>query len=369
MPIANHISWFALVTYQRSGARFPSTFTHYSELIMEVSNKPQRVYWIDSLRFIAIFLVYIGHLGPSAGRIYSFVYLFHVPLFFFISGMFYKSGGGIADNVKSSFKKLMIPYFVYSLASLIVYTLFLQKDMVSVQQYVIQLLEAKRNFTEYAVQMWFLPCMFLIMIFFHTMKSLIKSDIIVFALCIVMMSLSVYVPDVPSSVVPKLPYSLDSAFFYISWYAIGYYCRGWFISFFSRTGVTQVAMYVIAMAFAVMCFFGLHHDPENYITLIVGGKTYVILWMIPTFLLFISLIPIAKILSSYHPVLYMGRNTLQLCCIESIAKISFISLIGISGHSLNIGDEYYSFVYISVLMLLIYMAKTKLDEWKSKTPV
>ena len=155
-----------------------------------------RIYWVDALRFIAIFLVYIGHLGPNAGRIYSFVYLFHVPLFFFISGMFFKSGNGIIGNTKSAFKKLMIPYFIYSLASLVVYTLFLQKDVTSVQQYVIQMLEAKRNFTEYAVQMWFLPCMFLIMVFFHFLKTIIKNDVAVFLVCTVMMALSVYMPDV-----------------------------------------------------------------------------------------------------------------------------------------------------------------------------
>ncbi|WP_157930074.1 acyltransferase family protein, partial [Enterobacter hormaechei] len=46
--------------------------------------------WIDYLRFIAIFYIYLGHFGPAAGKLYPFVFTFHVPLFFFISGLLVK---------------------------------------------------------------------------------------------------------------------------------------------------------------------------------------------------------------------------------------------------------------------------------------
>ena len=48
-------------------------------------------YW-DSLKFVLIFLVVYGHtIGSSVGfnhAMYSFIYLFHMPLFIFISGRF-----------------------------------------------------------------------------------------------------------------------------------------------------------------------------------------------------------------------------------------------------------------------------------------
>lgn len=59
--------------------------------------KENRIYLWDNLKFILIFLVLLGHMVdqfPDSGifqSIYVFVYAFHMPLFFFISGMFHKN--------------------------------------------------------------------------------------------------------------------------------------------------------------------------------------------------------------------------------------------------------------------------------------
>jgi len=45
-----------------------------------------RIYWLDVLKALAIFTVYLGHLNLAAGPFYLFVYKYHVPLFFFVSG-------------------------------------------------------------------------------------------------------------------------------------------------------------------------------------------------------------------------------------------------------------------------------------------
>ena len=51
---------------------------------------------IDSLKFVLICLVILGHclelfslhLTPVTNHLYQFIYLFHMPLFVFISGCF-----------------------------------------------------------------------------------------------------------------------------------------------------------------------------------------------------------------------------------------------------------------------------------------
>lgn len=45
----------------------------------------ERKYWIDYLKAIAIYLVILGHL-PDELHIKWGIYLFHMPLFFIISG-------------------------------------------------------------------------------------------------------------------------------------------------------------------------------------------------------------------------------------------------------------------------------------------
>lgn len=46
----------------------------------------KRIHWIDWAKFIGIWLVIIGH-APIIGGI--FIYMFHMPMFFMISGFLY----------------------------------------------------------------------------------------------------------------------------------------------------------------------------------------------------------------------------------------------------------------------------------------
>ncbi|HFV8954719.1 TPA: acyltransferase family protein, partial [Escherichia coli] len=253
-----------------------------------------RIYWVDALRFIAMFLVYIGHLGPSAGRIYSFVYLFHVPLFFFISGMFYRNTGTLCDTVRNGFAKLIVPYFTYSLLSLIVYILFLQKDSSQVYPLIIQMLEAKRNFIDYAPQLWFLPCLFIVMLAFKFIHMISNSKLIIVAICSASMVASIYIPRNPVSISPQLPYALDSAGYYVFWYCVGYLLKDVVISFFNEINIYTNSVFICAIFFAGFCFFGLMKPYDTLIVNLLGGKTYALIWTVPTLILFIACVPVAK---------------------------------------------------------------------------
>lgn len=49
----------------------------------------ERIKWIDILRAIAIIFVVVGH-TLTEGEVQTYFYSFHIPLFFFISGMLLK---------------------------------------------------------------------------------------------------------------------------------------------------------------------------------------------------------------------------------------------------------------------------------------
>lgn len=51
----------------------------------------------DYAKGIGIVLVIAGHILPFGGVISSQIYALHMPLFFYISGMFIRGGGGIND--------------------------------------------------------------------------------------------------------------------------------------------------------------------------------------------------------------------------------------------------------------------------------
>ena len=87
----------------------------------------KRLVYLDEVKGLAILLVVMGHvlawngMGTSADSsyneygdlIFQFIYGFHMPLFFCVSGFLFKSSGTFSDMVKLLYgkaKRLLIPY-------------------------------------------------------------------------------------------------------------------------------------------------------------------------------------------------------------------------------------------------------------------
>ena len=84
----------------------------------QVSAKPERDYRFDNMKALLIFLVVFGHLlepyrqtGTIIAIAYSVIYIFHIPLFVFISGYFSKNA---AKARKNAFADLLLPYLIFN---------------------------------------------------------------------------------------------------------------------------------------------------------------------------------------------------------------------------------------------------------------
>lgn len=73
----------------------------------------QRELKYDIAKGIAIILVIVGHGHCISHLTSSFIYSFHMPLFFIIAGVFYHERG-IKESVRKDFRRLMVPYFVFA---------------------------------------------------------------------------------------------------------------------------------------------------------------------------------------------------------------------------------------------------------------
>jgi len=72
----------------------------------------KRIQYIDIARGLAMILIITGH-SVAPGYVQSAIYTFHVPLFFFVSGYFFKRRGFVS-LVSKNFKRLVVPYLVTS---------------------------------------------------------------------------------------------------------------------------------------------------------------------------------------------------------------------------------------------------------------
>ena len=71
-----------------------------------------RIEWIDIAKALGVVLVVLGHTGlPEVFR--RWVYIFHMPLFFYISGMFFKPVT-LDVAIKKKGKAYLLPYILFS---------------------------------------------------------------------------------------------------------------------------------------------------------------------------------------------------------------------------------------------------------------
>ena len=70
----------------------------------------KRITWVDMAKGYGMIAVLIGHL-VQGGLLGNFVYSFHLPLFFFLSGYLFHPNVGFGTFLKKKAKSILIPYF------------------------------------------------------------------------------------------------------------------------------------------------------------------------------------------------------------------------------------------------------------------
>jgi len=71
----------------------------------------ERKIWIDVMKGMGIISVVAGHIFQ--GKIIEIIYLFHMPLFFFIGGYLFKPNQDIKKNFHAKASHLLVPYCVF----------------------------------------------------------------------------------------------------------------------------------------------------------------------------------------------------------------------------------------------------------------
>lgn len=159
-----------------------------------------RILWVDYVKAINIFFVVLGHTALSAGYT-KFIYAFHIPLFFFLSGYFfdYSKYPNFYQFFKKRFHQLLIPYFVINILTYLAW-LFIGRHTGEDASFQINLLEPfygifygghKGYFLHHNAPMWFLPCLFSTeMIFYLLFRG--KSKTVHYVFITILLGLGIY---------------------------------------------------------------------------------------------------------------------------------------------------------------------------------
>lgn len=140
-----------------------------------------RFYWIDIVKFWGIFAIVWGH-TLNAGNVHHYLYSFHVPLFFFVIGLFfsYPKIPFLRFTIKKAVH-LLIPYFIFAIISILIFYFF-GNFAISVLENNMDNKSLSANFLEMLSgqcqanrPLWFLPCIFLFYILCFIFSHLIEN--------------------------------------------------------------------------------------------------------------------------------------------------------------------------------------------------
>lgn len=79
-----------------------------SEISVLKSGNENRIYYLDFARCLAMFLVIFAHCFVNSSDVRLYIYAFHMPFFFVVSGMLHKQG-------KQNLKRLLFPTLFFVL--------------------------------------------------------------------------------------------------------------------------------------------------------------------------------------------------------------------------------------------------------------
>ena len=143
-----------------------------------------RIYWIDNLRALAILLMVFGHTNNTEAEIenvVNYIYSFHLPLFFFISGLTlyperFKTPKAFLIKKIST---LLVPYFFFSVLGfgflMITNHSYFSLPIIGDSLFRIAFADTDLLNFGYDGPLWFLPCLFLAELEFYLISFLKKG--------------------------------------------------------------------------------------------------------------------------------------------------------------------------------------------------
>ena len=197
----------------------------------------KRIGYIDIAKGLGILVIVLAHndLSGYHPTLHKFIYAFHIPLFFFLSGMFFRPERAFGETVRRRFNTLMKPYFF---ALFIIYlgeAAFSNMTFPVIAGRIAKALYATGKYIDW-VQLWFIPHLFAVAIFawiaWRFVFGRVKMDWLRWLLMFAMLAVDVLVMSCfwPFTVpvigieLYGLPFSLDlvlaSGFFFLVGYEV-----------------------------------------------------------------------------------------------------------------------------------------------------
>lgn len=319
---------------------------------MTKNDSKVRYDWVDTLKFLGILFIYIGHYGDAAGLFYKYVFQFHVPLFFFISGFFFKNktSENLINFAIKNFKKYMIPYFLLNILYIVVCCSLNNYGIAFILKNMVKMVLGIRN-DLISNSPWFITCLFSLEMIYFVLNKIFRGN--KYILCILSFVLYVFftflMPFNPI-IKPSWFWNIDSAFVYLIYYSLGNLLFAYIKnlkSLYSSNKIVCVCFFSIVCLINTICFF----KGREIIGLFLIGKYYFLYDIFFTLILIFFWIVVSFCISDCKIFSSIGKDTLYLCLTENLIKVLLVNFLLVFGITINLSNSFVVIVYCVIIII------------------
>lgn len=310
-----------------------------------------RIKWIDIAKFFGMILIYLGHFS-KIGRYRSFIFLFHVPLFFFISGCNenYDKEDNYLKYVYKNFKKILVPFIIFALLSIGLYIILYNPNGNDLKMVFVYFLNGCVRNTFISHGLWFLSCLFVMKIIFKIIKYT-NNKIIILLISSFLYILAIILRFNN----PSLFFNIDSAIYYLIYYCLGYISFDFIKKLFSLDTRNKKIFYwlsgIICLLYALMLLM----NKDLIISLPLTNFGGLLLKFVKIIILIYCVLFISKIFENVTIFSKIGQNSIYLCGNEYFVKRLLPLALAVFGIKLYVNGIVSTMIYSIILIILSYV--------------
>lgn len=302
----------------------------------------ERIHWIDIAKGIAILCVFIGHTVSTPSQISSFIYFFHMPAFFFLSGYCFSNRRKHGAFIINKLKTVVLPIFTLGLPGTVIIGLMLQFIKGEAVDWKWTFLTPFVQYGEHSL-LWYLAALFVALNLFYGLTKLFKDKLLPLVIASLVLGLASFC--FIKFVGTKLPWSVDTALVALPFIAAGYYIKKSEITEkFNRVTVLLISFVICAVAGVL--------NTEFFEGTEMHTNTYgnILLFYISATAGCIMVMSASMLIKKSKVLEYCGRNSLIFYALEPIQYFANFSLKTLG---LNEIENFAISIFITVITVVL----------------
>jgi acyltransferase len=296
----------------------------------------KRIPTIDISRFYGMILVYYGHIveqvmyiGSAAAAVhYKFIYSFHMPLFFLLSGTIVAEKNlalPFARFFKRTVAARLVPYILFSvllgIVSLIIPGWHPLGELTNSSAYLKGISDTLRGLPAFCIPLWFMALLVSVEFFHYFVSKLLKNSSVLVILTAILYVGGYYLNEAYFFMAKgKLFWFINEVPVVYCFYVAGILIKnsGWLERDISKLWSGIGALFCL---FLILVTFDLNMGPFRFlqaVIIVASGHGNIFLFPLTAFLGSIFILLAASSIPQWKWLSYMGINALSLFCMNGI---------------------------------------------------